>query len=117
LRGKIDLLLANVPYVPTDAIASMPPEARDHEPRSALNGGPDGLDVFRRVVASACEWLAPGGAVFVETSEWQAPQAIAELVQAGLVATVATDKEIDATVVVGARPTRCGPRPGRPAGS
>ena len=43
------MLVANAPYVPTDAIALMPPEARDHEPRVALDGGPDGLDVQRRV--------------------------------------------------------------------
>ena len=47
LRGRVDVLLANVPYVPTDAIALMPPEARDHELRVTLDGGADGLDVFR----------------------------------------------------------------------
>jgi release factor glutamine methyltransferase len=53
LRGRVDLLVANAPYVPTDAIGTMPPEARDHEARVALDGGADGLDVQRRVVAEA----------------------------------------------------------------
>src|SRR5688500_11534193 len=45
LRGRVDLLLANVPYVPSAGIGSMPREAREHEPRRALDGGADGLDV------------------------------------------------------------------------
>ena len=53
----------------------LPPEARDHEPRAALDGGPDGLDVARRVVAGAPGWLAPGGWLLFETSERQAPVA------------------------------------------
>ena len=44
------MLVVNAPYVPTDAIATMPPEARDHEHRIALDGGADGLDVQRRVI-------------------------------------------------------------------
>ena len=51
LRGRVDVLVANAPYVPTDAIGTMPPEARDHEPRVALDGGGDGLDVQRRIIA------------------------------------------------------------------
>jgi release factor glutamine methyltransferase len=101
LRGRVDLLLANVPYVPSGAIASMPPEARDHEALMALDGGADGLDVFRRVVAEAPAWLAPGGSLFVETSERQAPVAVAVLEAAGLTARVESDDEIGGTVVVG----------------
>ncbi|MDQ4119711.1 MAG: putative protein N(5)-glutamine methyltransferase, partial [Actinomycetota bacterium] len=73
LRGRVDVLVANVPYVPTGAIETMPPEARDHEPRRALDGGRDGLDVARRFVAAAPLWLGPGGAMLVETGEKQAP--------------------------------------------
>ena len=58
---RVDVVVANAPYVPTDAIALMPPEARDHEPAVALDGGVDGLDVQRRVAAAAPGWLAPGG--------------------------------------------------------
>ncbi len=103
LRGRVDLLLANVPYVPSDAVALMPPEARDHEPRVALDGGADGLDIARRVVAEAPEWLAPGGHVLFETSERQAPVAADFVRRAGLRAAVATDDEIGATVIIGTR--------------
>src|SRR4051812_16138003 len=71
LRGRVDLLVASTPYVPADAVRLMPPEAREHEPLVALDGGSDGLDVVRRVVAGASVWLAPGGVVLVETSAAQ----------------------------------------------
>jgi release factor glutamine methyltransferase len=105
LRGRVDVLAVNAPYVPTSAIATMPPEARDHEPRVALDGGPDGVDVHRRVAAEAGEWLAPGGVVLIETSEAQAPATAAAL--AGLHPRIARDDERDATVVIGSmiRPT------------
>jgi release factor glutamine methyltransferase len=103
LRGRVDVLVANVPYVPTAAIALMPPEARDHEPRTALDGGPDGLDVARRVLAEAPEWLAPGGSVLFESSQGQSVAALAAVGAAGLTARVETDDERGATVVVGTR--------------
>ena len=84
LRGRVDILLANVPYVPTESIALMPSEARLHEPRLALDGGGDGLDVLRRVADGAPEWLAAGGSLLVETSEDQAPQALEAFARAGL---------------------------------
>jgi release factor glutamine methyltransferase len=90
-----------VPYVPTDAIAQMPPEARDHEPPVALDGGPDGLDVARRLIAGAPVWLAAGGSVLFETGEGQAPAAVAAAVSAGLAPSVVTDDELGGTVVVG----------------
>ena len=103
LRGRVAVLLANVPYVPTGALAGMPPEARDHEPRVALDGGADGLDVARRVVAGAPGWLAPGGSLLFETGEAQAPAA-AELVAAGgLLPRVVADEDLGATVVTGTR--------------
>jgi release factor glutamine methyltransferase len=100
LRGRIDVLVANAPYVPTAEIAMMPPEARDHEPRVALDGGTDGLDVQRRIIDPACEWLAPGGHLLVETSRRQAAGTVAACAAAGLVARVVTDDDRDATVVV-----------------
>ncbi|WP_431968818.1 putative protein N(5)-glutamine methyltransferase [Nocardia sp. bgisy134] len=104
LRGRVDILLANTPYVPSGHIAGMPPEARDHEPRTALDGGADGLDVFRRVAAEASEWLAPGGHLLVESSPEQSVVAIEILAAHGLTARVAESEEYYATVVVGARP-------------
>jgi release factor glutamine methyltransferase len=79
LRGRVDLLVANAPYVPTGAVALLPPEARDYEPKLALDGGADGLDIVRRVAAGAPEWLAPGGHLLVETSVRQAP-AVVEMI-------------------------------------
>jgi release factor glutamine methyltransferase len=101
LRGRVDLLVANAPYVPTGAIATMPPEARDHEARVALDGGADGLDVQRRVIEGARAWLAPGGHLLVETSRRQAARTAEAFRRHGLVPRVATSDELDATVVVG----------------
>lgn len=101
LRGQVDLLLANVPYVPSDAIALMPPEAREHEARSALDGGTDGLAVFARVAAEARHWLAPGGSLLLETSEGQVPKAVELLRAGGLTPRVVSDDELGATVMVG----------------
>ena len=101
LAGRVDVLTANAPYVPTDAIATMPPEARLHEPRVALDGGADGLDVQRRVVAVARRWLAPGGRLLVETSAGQADRTADAFARHGLAARVVTDDDLDGTVVVG----------------
>jgi release factor glutamine methyltransferase len=101
LRGRVDLVVANAPYVPADAVALMPAEARLHEPLVALSGGADGLDVLRRVVAGAPAWLAPGGHVLVESSEAQAPAVVEALSDAGLTAQLARSDELEATVVVG----------------
>jgi release factor glutamine methyltransferase len=101
LRGRVDVLVANAPYVPTDGIASMPAEARDHEPRVALDGGADGLDVARRVVACAPAWLRAGGHLVVETSLRQAPALRAAYRRAGLTAEVSRDEEREGTAVVG----------------
>lgn len=103
LRGRVDVLVANVPYVPTPALALMPPEARDHEPRTALDGGDDGLDVARRVVRDAGAWLASGGALLFEAGEAQVPAAVGALHAAGFRPRVVTDDDRGATVVVGSR--------------
>ncbi|MFE7167805.1 putative protein N(5)-glutamine methyltransferase [Streptomyces sp. NPDC057616] len=101
LRGRIDILAANVPYVPTDEVSLLPAEARDHEPLTALDGGSDGLDVLRRVAAGAPDWLAPGGCVLVETSERQAAAALEAFTASGLTSRLAVSEELYATVVVG----------------
>jgi release factor glutamine methyltransferase len=103
LRGRVDILLCNTPYVPTEAIALMPPEARIHEPRVTLDGGADGLDVQRRVAASAPLWLAPGGHLFVETSERQAQRTAEIFAGSGLIPRVVASDEFDATIVIGTR--------------
>jgi release factor glutamine methyltransferase len=103
LRGRVDVLLANVPYVPTSEIALMPPEARLHEAPVALDGGGDGLDLLRRVAAEAAGWLRPGGSLLTETGGRQAATAAALLSGGGLAARVVTDDEDEATVVIGTR--------------
>ncbi len=79
LQGGIDLAVASPPYVPTAALRTLPAEARDHEPQVALDGGPDGLTVIRRLAATAPGWLRPGGQLLVETSAPQLPAAAAAL--------------------------------------
>lgn len=106
LRGQVDLVVANAPYVPTDDLPFMPAEARRYEPRTALDGGPDGLDVVRRVVREAPRWLAPGGTVVVEASRRQVEDVCATMREAGLVPEAAYDDDLAATVVAGQRPDR-----------
>jgi release factor glutamine methyltransferase len=101
LRGRVTILAANVPYVPSAEIAFLPPEARAHEPRAALDGGPDGLDVLRRVAAGAPGWLAPGGHLLIEVSDRQTQRAAAAFAASGLVPRVASSADLDATVVIG----------------
>ncbi|MGI5213614.1 putative protein N(5)-glutamine methyltransferase [Plantactinospora sp. CA-290183] len=101
LRGGVDLLLANVPYVPTEVLALLPAEARLHEPPVALDGGTDGLDVLRRVAAGAGEWLADGGHLLVEVGDDQVAAAVEVLGRHGLTAEVVHDPDLDATVLSG----------------
>ncbi|CAM5264980.1 peptide chain release factor N(5)-glutamine methyltransferase OS=Streptomyces glaucescens OX=1907 GN=SGLAU_03205 PE=4 SV=1 [Streptomyces glaucescens] len=101
LRGRIDILAANVPYVPTGEVGLLPAEARDHEPLTALDGGADGLDIARRVAAEAPHWLAPGGCLLTETSERQAPAALEAFTGAGLTSRLAVSEELYAQVVIG----------------
>jgi release factor glutamine methyltransferase len=73
--GTVDVIAANLPYVTTAMLAQCPPEIRDWEPRSALDGGADGLDVIRRVFEQAPERLGAGGALFCEIGDWQGEDA------------------------------------------
>ena len=104
LRGSVNVLFANAPYVPTEEIELMPPEAREHEARLALDGGADGLDIQRRVAAAAPLWLAPGGHLLVETSRRQAAQTVDLFARNGFIPQVTYSEELEATVVIGTRP-------------
>ncbi|MEV6926110.1 putative protein N(5)-glutamine methyltransferase [Dactylosporangium sp. NPDC051485] len=104
LRGRVDVLLANVPYVPTAEIAYLPEEFRVHEARAALDGGEDGLDVFRRVAAEAPHWLAPGGVLLCEAAPDQLEAAHKALRGAGLTPSTITDEDTETTVVLGGAP-------------
>ncbi|MFJ6195623.1 putative protein N(5)-glutamine methyltransferase [Micromonospora sp. NPDC092111] len=103
-RGRLDVVVANAPYVPTPAVALMPVEARLHEAPVALDGGVDGLAVLRRVAAGAVDWLVPGGHLVVEVSAGQADALCAALAGLGLVPSVRHAPEWDATGVVARRP-------------
>ena len=85
LRSGVDVLVTNVPYVPSGAIPLLPRDVRSHEPLVALDGGPDGFDVLRRVVARAGRWLVPGGWLVCEIGDDQGEAATALLGGAGLV--------------------------------
>jgi release factor glutamine methyltransferase len=65
---RADLIVCNPPYLPTSLISTLAPEVSHHDPRLALDGGPDGLDVIRRLVQAAPRWLTPGGRLVLETA-------------------------------------------------
>ena len=69
--ARFDLIIANLPYIPAEEIASLSPEVR-HDPASALDGGADGLDLIRRLIDTAPDRLAPGGALLLEIGLGQA---------------------------------------------
>jgi release factor glutamine methyltransferase len=104
LRGRVDVLLANVPYVATRHIDLLPAEAREHEPRTALDGGDDGLAVFRAVAAGAAEWLAPRGVLLSEITEAQAETAREIAAGNGLTATITTDDDLDSLAIIVRKP-------------
>ena len=103
LRGRVDILAANVPYIPSGEIELLPPEARLYEPRAALDGGDDGLGLLRRVAAAAPQWLAPGGSLLSEISERQAGPAREALRAGGLGTRVKTSEQLNATVLIATR--------------
>jgi release factor glutamine methyltransferase len=107
IRGRVDVLAVNAPYVPSGQIELMPPEARDHEPRVALDGGADGLGLHRRVAAEAGEWLSVDGRVLIETSDEQAPITAKALADNGFSVRVVVDDELGGTVAIGQASACC----------
>lgn len=104
LRGRIELIVANAPYVPNGELALMPREARLYEPQVSLSGGDDGLDIQRGIAGEAGIWLRPGGAILVETSRLQC-QASAELLSVrGFRTKALHDDGIGATAIYGMHP-------------
>ena len=101
LRGRVDVILANAPYVPSDEVQFMPREARDAEPLEALDGGATGTELHGRIAQGASEWLSPDGVVMIETSEAQARLTAAHLQDAGFETSVRHSPGLDATCVVG----------------
>lgn len=103
LRDQVNIIVANAPYVPTDSLKLLPREARLYEPKVALDGGKDGLDLHRIVAEKAPHWLVSGGHLLIETSEKQGAKTFEIFVKAGLITKVVRDKELDATVVIGTK--------------
>lgn len=99
LRGRVDVITMSPPYVPTARIATMPVEAREHEPLRALDGGVDGLEIARQALADAAGWLAPNGLFLFETSRGQSEAAVEAAAAAGWSATVFIDDELEATTI------------------
>lgn len=81
--ARYDLVVSNPPYIPTGEIAGLEPEVREHDPHVALDGGADGLDLYRRLAPELSSRLAPGGAVLLEFGDGQAPGVSALLERAG----------------------------------
>lgn len=71
--GPLELVLSNPPYIPSSQIASLAPEVRGHDPRLALDGGPDGLDAYRAIAAQAPHVLTEDGALLLEIGAGQGP--------------------------------------------
>ena len=103
LRHGVDLVVANAPYVPTAEIATLPAEARVHEPRAAYDGGPDGLALHRRLAAEAGAWLRPGGHVVVEAAEDLSHGSAAVFAAAGFATRVLIDDDLGVAAVVSRR--------------
>lgn len=101
LRGRVQVLAVNAPYVPTGAIQTLPPEARLYESRAALDGGADGLDFHHRVAAEALGWLSSDGHLLIETSGQQAAETATIMATAGLAVQTIHSEELDGFVVVG----------------
>lgn len=93
LRRRFSLVVTNPPYIPTSEIATLEPEVRDHDPRIALDGGPDGLAFYRRLALEAADWLRPGGGLLAEFGDGQAP-ALKELFESSGWKTEAIEKDL-----------------------
>lgn len=100
LAGRVAVIAVVPPYVPSDEIELLPREARDFEKRMALDGGADGLDILRRILAEAQHWLAPGGHLLAEVSERQAPAAVAAAESNGLAGHIERFDDLDSTVLL-----------------
>ncbi|AEB43390.1 putative protein N(5)-glutamine methyltransferase [Micromonospora maris] len=103
-RGTLDLVVANAPYVPTAALDLLPAESRRYEALVALDGGPDGLAVLRRLAADATRWLAPGGHLVVEVGQSQVDLLATVLAEAGLLPSTFRDESLAATAMTARRP-------------
>jgi release factor glutamine methyltransferase len=84
VEGSFDLVVANPPYLSAADMAALSTEVRDHDPRAALDGGPDGLSAYRRIAPGLCKALRPGGFALFEIGPNQAQAVSRLLAEAGL---------------------------------
>ena len=82
-KGKLDAIVSNPPYIPKEDIAGLMTEVKDFEPRNALDGGADGLDFYRAIVAESRDWLKQGGWLFFEIGYDQGEALRSLLAEAG----------------------------------
>lgn len=90
LRGRFDVIVTNPPYIPTAEIQTLQREVKDFEPRLALDGGADGLDIYRRIAADALKYLNRGGVLIMEVGAGEA-QAVAKLFKGAAYSIVVKD--------------------------
>jgi release factor-specific protein-(glutamine-N5) methyltransferase len=76
IRGRFDVIVSNPPYIPTAEIDTLQREVKDYEPRLALDGGADGLDIYRRIAAEASKYLNRGGTLIMEVGAGQAAEVV-----------------------------------------
>jgi release factor glutamine methyltransferase len=107
LRGQVDVLVANPPYLPAADRGTWAPEVGDHDPDRALVGGRDGHEVVEALLAAAVDWLRPGGTVVLEIDERRGEDAAASARATGLTAVrIAPDLTGAPRAVVARRPAR-----------
>jgi release factor glutamine methyltransferase len=107
LRGRVDVVTAVVPYVPTEELHLLPRDVIAHEPRGALDGGPRGTVVLERAAGAAARWLRPGGSVLLELGGDQADELSTSMSGAGLTAIrVHRDEEGRDRAIEARRPDR-----------
>ncbi|MGB4008227.1 MAG: peptide chain release factor N(5)-glutamine methyltransferase, partial [Bacillota bacterium] len=107
-REMVDAIVSNPPYIPSSELDALSPEISQYEPRGALDGGPDGLDFYRRLARGCVEFLADGGFLALEIGNGQAPDVIGLLTEAGFGDVESIDDYSGtARVVVASRPAGC----------
>nr|WP_244600256.1 peptide chain release factor N(5)-glutamine methyltransferase [Blastochloris tepida] len=112
LAGPFDVVVSNPPYIATGEIEGLDPEVRDHEPAAALDGGPDGLDAYRAIVADLPRLLRPGGLAVLELGAGQAAAVAGIAASAGLaVSGVARDLAGIERALIAIAPEPGPPRP------
>ncbi|HEX6246701.1 MAG TPA: putative protein N(5)-glutamine methyltransferase [Nocardioidaceae bacterium] len=104
LRRRTDVLVASPPYVPTEEIRLLPPEAREFESTIALDGGVDGFDLVRRIARGARQWLSAEGCLALEVGEGQRDHVALILEDLGYLTRAVTSEEHGSAVVIGRRP-------------